>query len=91
MTGLPEGDCITELAAMPEASVVCTGALCQILRRSPDSLARAITRGELPAPFRFMGRNAWTAGQIVRHLQQLQEAAVRERSETERRIAFMAP
>lgn len=89
MTDTP--DVMTELAELPPDALVFLPAMSAYLHRHPTSVRRAVTRGELPPPFAMMGRWAWTAGAIVRHLQQRQEQAAREQAETERRIARMGP
>lgn len=66
------------LARLPAKVHLDTAALARILHRSKKSVQRAVRRGELPAPFKFLGRHCWLAGVIVEHLTARQEAALRE-------------
>jgi excisionase family DNA binding protein len=40
------------------------------------TIHRAAHKGELPLPFRFLGRQRWTAGAILDHLARRQAAAI---------------
>ena len=46
-------------------------------RACRETIKRAVERGELPRPVRLMGKNTWTAGAIVRHLEARLEAEAR--------------
>jgi hypothetical protein len=50
--------------------------LARLLHRSVRSIERAVVRGELPAPFRFLGHRTWTVETILAHLQDRQEAVL---------------
>jgi hypothetical protein len=84
-------DLLTSLAELPEGAVVYEPAMCAYLQRTPWTLRRAVARGELPAPFRLLGKRAWTAGAVVRYLEQRQADAVQRQAETGRRILAMRP
>lgn len=84
-------DLLTILAELPEGAVVYEPAMCAYLQRTPWTLRRAVARGELPAPFRLLGKRAWTAGAVVRYLEQRQADAVQRQAETGRRILAMRP
>ena len=44
-------------------------ALGVLFSRHESSIKRAVERGELPPPVRLFGQNAWTAGVLIRHLE----------------------
>ena len=68
---------VTELAELPREAYIDIRALARILGRSVRSVERAVRRGELPPPFRFMGKRVWMAGVIVDHMAARQQAALR--------------
>ncbi len=68
---------ITGLAELPRDALVDAKALGKLLGRSKRSVERAVRRGELPPPFRFMGRNQWTVATIRDHLNARQAASLR--------------
>lgn len=59
---------IPELGSLPPGAILYEPAIARLFDRSPRSVKRAVKRGELPAPTRLFGKNAWTAGAILRHL-----------------------
>jgi len=66
-----------ELATLPSDAHLDMRALAKILRRSTKSVERAVRRGDLPAPFTFLGKNTWLVGTIVQHLRTKQEAVAK--------------
>ncbi len=67
---------ITGLAELPRDALVDGKALGRLLGRSKRSIQRATRRGELPAPFRFLGKNVWTVGAIIDHMAARQAAVL---------------
>jgi hypothetical protein len=65
-----------DLATLPANAHLDMRALAKILKRSTKSIERAVRRGDLPKPFRFMGKCVWLAGVIVEHLKAKQAAAL---------------
>ena len=59
---------VTEIATLPREAHVNIRALAKILGRSVRSVERGVRRGDLPQPFKFMGKRVWMAGVIVDHL-----------------------
>jgi hypothetical protein len=58
-----------ELGGLPPGTLVTEDGLAHLLGRAcRETIKRAVDRGELPRPVRLMGRNTWTAGAIVRHM-----------------------
>jgi len=70
------GVCV-EFAILPPNAHIQIEGLARILKRSTKSVQRAVRRGNLPAPFKFLGKLTWLAGVIVEHLKSKQEAALR--------------
>jgi hypothetical protein len=69
--------------------------LARIFNRNASSIWRAIERGELPPPTRLFGKNMWTTGSIIRHIENRLKAVAEERelstAEIDRRIAHLKP
>ena len=61
--------------ALPPATLLTEDGLARLLgRECRESIKRAVERGELPLPVRLMGKPTWTAGTIVRFIEErLQE------------------
>lgn len=74
-----------ELGKLPASTVINEDGLADILGKTcRESIKRAVGRGELPAPVKVMGKNCWTVGVIVKHLE--------DRLETEaRKVARLRP
>lgn len=69
------GACV-EFANLPPNAHIDLRTLAKMLKRSTKSVQRAVRRGDLPAPFKFLGKLTWMAGVIVEHLKQKQEAVL---------------
>lgn len=70
------GVCV-EFASLPPNAFIDIFGMARMLKRSTKSVQRAVRRGDLPAPFKFLGKLTWLAGSIVEHLRKKQEAALR--------------
>lgn len=77
-----EGGIVAALGDLQPGSLVTLRGLARMLGRSEDSIQRAVRRGELPPPVRVLGKRAWTAGSVVRHIEArlAQAAAEAERA-----------
>ncbi len=71
-----------ELANLPPQAHVDGQALGEILGRCKKSIQRAARRGELPPPFKFMGRHVWLVKTLMEHFEGQQDAAVRKMGRT---------
>jgi len=71
---------LDELARVNPDGVLTVGALASFFKRSPRSVRRMATRGELPASFNLAGRRVWLAGAVVAHLRSRQAEAISARS-----------
>ena len=68
-----------ELGKLPSATVITEDGLAGIMGKAcRESIKRAIVRGELPPPIKIMGKNCWTVGAIVRHIEERLEAEARK-------------
>jgi len=84
--GPMENGIIQELGTLPPKSIINEEALARILQRHPATVKRAVARGELPPPIRFLGAPAWTVEVILRHLDKLLEVAAKEAEEKFRKF-----
>ena len=71
------GSVIVELATLPPGATVDEAALARILGRSKRTIQVAVSRGDLPPGFLFLGRRTWLVGALVKHLEAMQEAALK--------------
>ena len=76
----PAPDGFAALAQLPREQFLDAGALAKLLGCHRKTIWRTARRGELPEPFRFMGRLGWTAGAIADHLEARQAEALRQAS-----------
>ena len=84
--GLPSG-VIAALGTLGSGAVITEKALGELFDRSSDSVKRAVKKGELPPPVRQFGQNAWTAGVLVKHIEQRLEQAAKKVEAEEQRAA----
>jgi len=75
---------LAALAELDPATPLDAAALGKLLGRNPRTVQRAADRGELPAPFRLLGRHVWTAEAILKHLAKRQGDALAVASRRER-------
>ena len=80
------GGIVTELATLPPEAHLDGEALGRMLGRCRKSIQRAVRRGELPPPFKFMGRHVWLVKTILDHMKARQNAALQL---LERRVVRM--
>jgi hypothetical protein len=67
------------IGALPPGALVTEDGLAGLLgKECRESIKRAVARGELPYPVRLMGKNTWTAGAIVRHVEDRLESEARK-------------
>lgn len=69
---------MTALAKLPPQAHLDTFALAQKLCCCKKSVQRAVRRGELPPPFKFMGRHVWLVRTLLEHMQAQQDAVLQE-------------
>ena len=81
----PSGIC-HDIATLPADAQIDMRALGKMFGRSTKSIQRAIRRGDLPRPFRFMGKCVWLAGTIIEHLRSKQQAALEKAAKHAKRL-----
>ena len=69
---------VTALAELPLNAHLDAEALGRILGRCKKTIQRAVRRGELPPPIKFMGRHVWLVKTILEHMESRQETALRQ-------------
>ena len=57
------------LGVLPTGAPITESGLAGLLGKCTASVKAAVERGELPRPVRLMGKNTWTVGTIIRHLE----------------------
>jgi len=67
-----------ELGRLPPNTVVTEAGVARLFRRCTASIKAAVERGELPRPVRIMGKPTWTAGIIIRHIEEMLQAEARK-------------
>jgi len=87
----PTGPSLAALAALDRSTPLTAADLARFLGRCPKSIHRAARRGELPAPFRLLGRLCWTAGAVLEHFGQRQGEALKQGARRDARIRALAP
>ena len=76
---------IAELGELKPGAIIFERGLARLFERHPQSIKRAVQRGELPQPARLFGKPYWTVGVLTRHAEdQLQQAAEEASKEAER-------
>lgn len=75
----PTGDGVfSALGALPPGALVTEAGLAKMLGKCVSSIKASVCRGELPRPVKIMGKNSWTAGAIIRHIEARLEAEARK-------------
>ena len=77
---------VRQLGDLPEGAIINEEALAKIFDRCQVSIKRAIQRGELPAPVKLLGMPVWTAGKLLKHINDRLEAAQKEKERTRKKI-----
>jgi hypothetical protein len=68
-----------DLGSLPPGTLITEEGLARLLGKGcRETIKRAVERGELPRPMKLMGKNTWTLGAIVRHLEKRLEAEERK-------------
>ena len=66
---------IAVLGELGAGAVITEKGLARLFHRSPSTVKRAVSRGELPKPVTLFGQQSWTAGVLVEHLEKRQRLA----------------
>jgi len=65
--------------------------LARLFNRHPESIARAVRKGELPEPTRLCGVKVWTAGAITQHLEHRLALAAKDREKLAAKAEKLRP
>ena len=66
------------MGSLPSESIVSEDGLAGIFGKHRDSIKRAVGRGELPKPFKLMGKLVWRVQALWEHFKKLETAAQEE-------------
>lgn len=77
---------IATLGDLKPGSIITEEGVACLFKRHITSVKRAVQRGELPPPCRLFGVGVWTAGAIVRHIEQRLEQAAKDARRTKERL-----
>ena len=77
---------IAALGELKSGSIITEEGVASLFNRHITSVKRAVQRGELPPPCRLFGAGVWTAGAIVRHIEQRLEQAAKDAKRTKERL-----
>ena len=78
---------IAELGDLRPGAIVTEEGIAKLFRRHVVSVKRAVGRGELPPPCKLFGTNVWTAGSLVRYIEDRLAQAAAESERDARRLA----
>ena len=82
---------VPELGFLQPGAVITIDALAKMFDRHPESVRRAVDRGELPPPVRLFGKKTWTVRALLQHLETRLGNAAQEREEMDARMASLDP
>jgi len=82
---------IAELGALGPGAVITEEGIARLFDRHPASVKRAVERGELPPPCRLFGKNAWTVGVLIRHIEDRLTRAANDAEQLSKKIARLSP
>jgi len=83
----PTGGIVTALAELPSDAHLDAEALGCILGRCKKTIQRAVRRGELPPPIKFMGKHVWLVRSILAHMENLQDKAIKQANRNKLRLS----
>jgi predicted DNA-binding transcriptional regulator AlpA len=73
-------------AKHPPETIITLREVAQVFKKSPQSIKRAVQRGELPPPVKFLGMDSWTVGAILKFLDSRLEMAKVEETNNQIRL-----
>ena len=82
---------VAVLGTLGAGALVTEAGLAAMMDRHPTSIKRAVARGELPVPVRFMGEPTWTVGALLKFFERRLEEAAQDRDRFQRKISEMRP
>lgn len=95
VVGIPDASelpgIIPLLGELKPGALIFEEALARLFSRHRVSVKRAVQDGHLPPPTRLFGKNVWTAGSILRHIEARLEQAAKQQERQSQRIAKLSP
>ena len=82
---------IAQLGELQPGAVITEEGIANLFDRCITSVKRAVQRGELPPPCRLLGKNAWTVGILVGHLEHRLEQAAEKANRIQMKIRDLNP
>jgi hypothetical protein len=82
---------IAALGELKPGAIVTEEGVAQLFKRHVVSVKRAVERGELPPPCRLFGARVWTAGALIRYIEQQLEKAAQEAERDVQRMRNHSP
>ena len=77
---------LVALGDLGEKTLISESALAGIFSRHPQTIRRAVERGELPPPTKLLGKPVWTVAAILRHVEERLAVAAQERAEFDNKV-----
>ena len=87
---LPPG-IIATFGELKPGAVITEEGVAFLFKRHVTSIKRAVQRGELPPPCRMFGGNVWTAGALVRHIEDRLQQAAKEMETLAEKVKRLSP
>ena len=82
---------IATLGELKPGAVITEEGVAFLFKRHVTSIKRAVQRGELPPPCRMFGGNVWTAGALVRHIEDRLQQAAKEMETLAEKVKRLSP
>jgi len=82
---------VAALGELKAGAIVTEEGVAHLFNRHVTSVKRAVQRGELPPPCRLFGRNAWTVGTLIRHIEDRLERAAKEAERVAQKMVRLSP
>lgn len=82
---------VAQLGELQPGAVITEEGVGHLFKRCTTSVKRAVERGELPPPCRLFGKNAWTVGIVIGHLERRLTQAADEANRTRLKIKNLNP
>ena len=82
---------VAELGQLGSSTLISESELARIFKRHPVSIKRAVSRGELPPPARLLGGPVWTAGVLIKYIEDRLAKAQKDQKKAEQKVAELEP
>lgn len=82
---------VSDLGRLGASSIITEDGVAEMFNRHPASVKRAVKRGELPRPCRLFGKNTWTVGALIRHIEDRLALEAKEAERMAMKIRRLSP